>query len=473
MSTRVLATATVLVAAAGIASIAPVSAQYPACAPLSGSVSACGRLFSFRTSGGSDSLPGNSAAAPFVLRCPYSASQEPVEPLALVGKLGPGAADPDWRVCGTYDVLGDCTVGESTVHFTRGEEQPALKGDTALTMSVSRSARYYPDCPVFPGEPGAEECDGCAAEFTALFVFEDGKGFRDEPVIDAAEETAAPSCASGGGSLTAPRSVRLSLSLPAPPTNDPAYASALNSSPGAEFRVQVGGADLSAAESQATGSWQRNDQAMDVLVYEISSGRLIATQENAQFSAQGTASVTVTVPTELAGAAATSVPLQVVLRSRSTNMQSRASATRTVALRACATGGNNGGGNNGAASSSSTAPPSQGGMEESSTGSAQEPTPTPIEPSSSSSSSTAVPAPSPSSSSTGVSTPPPTQSSSTATAPPTTTPPSSSGGGNDNTGNGDDDDGDLNGPSDGSAISPRTALLSTALASLASLWLFL
>jgi len=473
--TRMLATASALVAAMGFASIAPlsVSAQYVpnACPSLAGSVSACGRIFSFRTSGSDTSLPGNSVQTPFVLRCPFAASVEPVDPFSLVAKLGPGAADPNWRICGSYDVLGDCTIGESTVHFTRGEPAAPLKANMALTMTATRSPRYFPDCPVFPGDPGSEECEGCSAEFTAFFVFEDGKGFADSPDIQSSEEASPPSCSDDGTSLTAPRSVRLSLSLAAPPSNDPAYASTLNSSPDAQFSMQLGGGvDVPAAEAQATGSWQRNDQAMDVLVYDASgSGQLLATVNDVQFNAQGQASVTVAIPTDVAGAAATSAPLQVKLRSRTTNIESAASFPQAATLQACSTGGNNGG------TSSSTAtppppPPSSGGMEQSSTGGLE---PTPIPPSSSSSSTASPPPPASSSS-----TPPPTEPSSS-TAPPTTNPPASStgnNGGNDGGDNGgkDDDDGDLNGPGSAGAVhSPSMALMATAVASLASLWIFI
>jgi hypothetical protein len=350
--------------------------------------------------------------------------------------------------------MGECNIGETTVHFTRPGEQvdTPLRAHTPLVMMASRSARYFPQCPDPSGPP---ECEGCTAEFTALFVFEDAAGFATVPVIDAASEVVAPVCNSDGSALTSSRALRLSVSLAAPPLHDPAYNGALNNHPDAQFIVEEGGVALTGASVSATGSWQRNDQTMDVLVYAVQSSggdrRLVTTMENVPFNATGsTGQLTLSLPADFAGAQATSVSLEVELRSRSTGLQSAASAARLVTLAACP-----------------LVPPSSGGMDDSSTGGGSTATPTP----STGPSSTATP-------STGGTPSSSSSSSSTGGGSGTTQPPPPASTADNNGGIGDsgnnNDDGDLGGASAAARLSPSGLLLSlvACAASLAAAWLW-
>jgi len=289
-------------------------------------------------------------------------------------------------------------------------------------------------------------------------VFEDAAGFATAPVIDAASEVVAPVCNADGSALTSSRALRLSVSLAAPPLHDPAYNDALNNHPDTKFIVEESGVALTGAAVSATGSWQRNDQAMDVLVYAVpSSGgdrRLVTTMENVPFNAGGsTGQLTFSLPASFAGAQATSVSLEVELRSRSTGLQSAASSARLVTLAACP-----------------LVPPSSGGMDDSSTGGDSTPIPTP----STGPSSTGTHSPS-----TGGASSSSSSSSSTGGGSGITqTPPLSSTGENNNGGIGDsgnnNDDGDLGGASAAARLSPSSFLLSLAAgaASLAAAWMW-
>jgi hypothetical protein len=440
-------------------STAFVSAQVAPCASLTGSVLACGREFRFLTLGDETSAAGASSSTPFVLKCPSSALTAPLDPgfSARLGGPGPGANDGDptlWRTCGSYEQLGECNIGETTVHFTRPGEQvdTPLRAHTPLVMMASRSARYFPQCPDPSGPP---ECEGCTAEFTALFVFEDAAGFATAPVIDAASEVVAPVCNADGSALTSSRALHLSVSLAAPPLHDPAYNGALNNHPDTKFIVEEGGVALTGASVSATGSWQRNDQAMDVLVYAVpSSGgdrRLVNTMVNVPFNAAGsTGQLTLSLPADVAGAQATSVSLEVELRSRSTGLQSAASSARFVTLAACP-----------------LVPPSSGGMDDSSTGGGSTASPTPSTGPSSTATSSTGGTPSSSSSSTG-------DGSGTTQPPPPASTGDNNNGGVGDSGNNNNDDGDLGGASAAARVSPSGLLLSLAAgaASLSAAWLW-
>jgi hypothetical protein len=304
-------------------------AQYPECGPLPGYVDACGRHFSFVTLG-IRSADLSSSATPFVFKCPYLASHSSIEANGLIGHLGAGTGDPAWRTCANYDQLGECVIGETTVHFTRvGQAGVSLKSNIPLTMTASRSTRRFPDC-------SGLDCERCSAEFTAFFVFDDAAGFASAPTITAIDEIGTPACSADGTFVTSMRSLRLTVALAAAPLNDPAYATALNANPNTRFSVKANGVPL----ATTTSSYQRNDQAMDVLVYQADNdSRLLATLENVAFDAQGgSVAFDIALPLDLANAQTRPIEISVVLRSRTTNLTSAASSSVHAAMVTCKLG---------------------------------------------------------------------------------------------------------------------------------------